>query len=467
MDAEIQYKTGQNQAVEQLRIGDQSNIERVRYSTEIKGPEDLEALRRAKNALDTEDPLMISAHRAQKIRMQPRFREYEEEIRDLFTKRPVLYFEPPELFRYRRPQQLITYNFRGDVPSIKKFYSKVRNDNHNDALSMLHPFIRPFIQAQYDSLLNSKDNLPDDQSAIETSDHVYEAWGEDAVDNAYPSFISNVMNEAQNTPDSGIIAPVPPVMKSSAETVITRTAGYNDLVWEYAKTAFEDPSAGTTTAYLHFYTDKGVFSNNSNNDGRILNSIRSQLEARSYSGVAITISNYDRIWEAGLERNLERFMSELDAITNEYSVPLVAPRSGYYGMYMTDMGVDIFSSMMNGNVELNRKGGAPSKEARFGKIPIYDACRNVNIEQAEQVLRRRRGKLYSVPGVPDSPPMFNPKSSGVGNKFGKPKRFRIEFGKQRRLLHLVEAQEIRQALVRGTADPATQYFRGSEHPHLD
>jgi len=466
MDAEIQYKTETATNVDQLRIGDRSEIQRLRYAPEIKGPEDLETLRRAKNALEPEDPLVISAHRAQNIRSQPRFKQYEDEIRELFTNRGILYFEPPELFRYRRPQQLITYNFRGDVSSIKDFYAEVRSGNHEKALSKLDPFICPFVEAQYDSLLRSKDNLPEDQDEIETSDRVHEAWTDDQVDRGYPGFIQDIINEAEKSPNSAIIPPVPPVMKASDKSVIKRTVGYNDLVWEYAKTSFEDPAVGTTTAYLHFYFDKGVFTDSSSNDKLVLDRIREQLASRWYAGVAITISNFENLWGDGLERSLERFLSELEVITNEHSVPLVAPRSGYYGMYLTDNGVDIFSSMLNGNREMNRKGGAPGSEAMFGKIPIYDACRNANIEEIETVLRRRGGRLYDVNGVPNKPPSFSTSASDVIGKFGKPKQFRVNSGKQRRLLHLKEAEEIRDAIIRGTADPASQYFRSGDHPYL-
>lgn len=465
MDAAISYKTKSKSGLEEVRIGDRDDIGRVRFGPEIKGPEDIEALIRSKEAMSPKDPILISGHRAQNIRTQPRFKQHEEEVRDLFTSRPVLYYEPNELFRYRRPQQLVTYAFQGDVPAIKDFYSTIRDDDHRQAVSKLPRFVQPFIQAQYDSLLQSKDNLPEADHGLATTDRLHEAWTEDRVDEGYPAFISNVIAEAERSPDSVIVPPVPPILKSSSESTIRRTVGYNDLVWETAKNAFDDPSVGTVTAYLHFYIDKGVFTANTQNDRRVLNAIRTQLRKRSYAGVAITISNYERVWESSLGRRLARFMDDLDVITNEHSVPLIAPRSGYYGMYLTDNGVDVFSSLMNGNLELNRKGGAPPTEAKYGKIPVYDDCRNYSIDEATNILRRR-GNLYDVPGLPRRPPVFDQQAESVKAIFGKPKHFRVEFGKQRRLLHVKEAEEIRKAIVRGTANPATEYFRGSKHPHL-
>lgn len=466
MHANIEYKSAEASGLDQIRIGDKTQIERVRYSPEVKGAEGLEALRRGRNALTDGDPLTISGFKAPQIRSQPRFKQYRDQIEALFTERPIYYYEPVELFRYRRPRQLVTYSFRGDVPDIKEFYSQIRDREFESAIERLPSFTQPFVEAQFDSLLDTRDNLPDDQDTIETTDRVHEVWRD--ADQGYPSFIDGILDEADNTPDSAVIPPVPPVLQSSGQDVIKRTVGYNDLVWEKCKSSFEDTSAGTTTAYLHFYVDKGIFGPSNNNEKKVLDAIKQQLKKRPYAGVAVTVSNLKNIWDAGYEGALERFVSELEVISHDHSVPLVAPRSGYYGMYLTDYGVDIFSSLMNGNLELNRKSGAPGGAAMYGKLPIYDMCDDVTVDNLTNILARRQGRLYSVNGIPDSPPVFNPNTNDVEDQFGKPKQFRVKFGKQRRLVHNKEARELQEEIKRGTPNPASHYFTGAEanHPHL-
>lgn len=466
MQSNIEYRSPTASGLDQIRIGDRTQIERVRFSPEVKGPEGLEALRRGRNALTDGDPLTISGFRAQNIRSQPRFKQYRSQIQGLFTRRPIYYFEPVELFRYRRPRQLVTYSLRGDIADIKDFYAKIRDRNFDRAIDKLPTFTQPFIEAQIDSLLDTRDNLPDNQNQIQTSDHVHEAWRAKRTDQGYPTFISEIIDEAENTPDSAVIPPVPPVLQSSGQDVITRTVGYNDLVWDHCKTSFEDASSGTTTAYLHFYIDKGIFAPSADNDGRVITAIRNQLNTRPYAGLAITISNLSNIWNAGYDEALERFISELEVISHDKSIPLVAPRSGYYGMYLTDYGVDIFSSLMNGNLELNRKGGAPSEVAKYGTLPIYDRCVDVTVDSLTTILARRQGRLYSVQGIPDSPQIFNPTENTLEAQYGKPKQFRVGYGKQRRLLHLQEAREIQAEIKQGTPHPATRYFETSDHPDL-
>jgi len=465
MDAAIEYKSATASEVDQLRIGDKEQIDRVRFAPEMKGPEGLEALRRARHALSTDEPIVISGYRAQNIRSQPRFKQYITQIQDIFTRRPVYYYEPVELFRYRMPQCLVTHSFKGDIGSIKDFYSEVRSGNHQKAIDKLPRFMQPFVEAQFNSLLSSKSNLPNRQNQIQTSRRVHDAWREARTDQGYRDYISRIIDEAGNTPDNAVIPPVPPILRSSSQDVITRTVGYNDLNWDLCKSSFEDSSVGTTTAYLHFYIDQGVFVPSSNNDQRVLAAIRNQLTKRPYAGIAVTVSKLSKVWNNGNSHALERFFSELEVISNNRSIPLVAPRSGYYGMYLTDYGVDIFSSLMNGNLELN-SSGIPGEVAKYGKIPIYDECVNAMVDRVANVLVNRQGRLYSVQGIPDSPQIFNPNGDSLESRFGTDRHYRVTFGKQRRLLHLKEAEEIRTSVKNGTANPATHHFVGSNHPHL-
>lgn len=464
---DIKFIEKDEQGLDEVRISNVDSIKAPFYTPEVGGPEGLQALLFAKDALDPKNPIMVPGHRWQDIRSKPRFREVREEIYELVRNHPIYYNEPVDLFRYTRPQQLVTYAFQGDQGRSRDFYSELRDGNYQVAIDMLPTFFQPFVEEQMKPLLKSKDLPVPAQYASQSSGKVYEAWRDPRADSGFTGYFERLADDAANAPNTAVIPPAPPVLKSSGQDVISRTLGFNSYMRNLCETKWDETSSGAVTSYLHFYVDQGVFEpGGSSNRDQVRQAIRSELSSASYAGVAITISNPDKVWKKGHEKALERFVVDVTSIARQEHVPVIMPRSGYYGMHLSDHGVQTFSSLMNGNLEYNRRGGGIDERAKYGTLPIYGDAVDVNAEELDQVLSRNGGEVHDISGVPKSPPTYNSSAGTFKGKFGNAKKFRLQFGKPRRMVHIKEAEELRDGIRRGTAEPARRYLERSQHPHL-
>lgn len=467
MMQDVMYVEKNEQGVDEVRINNVKSVEAPFFTPEIGGPEGLQGLLYAKDALESENPFMVPGHRWQDIRSKPRFKEVEEEIRDLVSTHPIYYYEPVEIYRYTRPQNLVTYAFQGDQGSSRDFYSKLRDEDYRGAVKMLPTFFQPFVEKQMGSLLKSKDiNIPTEYKS-KSSGKVYEAWRDKRADSGFTQYFERIANDAGKSPNAAVIPPVPPVMKSTGPDAVSRTIGFNSYMRTLCESKWKEASTGSVTPYLHFYIDQGVFEpSNNNNDHRVKQAIRSEISDASYAGVALTLSNLRKVWRKGIEKNLERFISDVTSIAREEHLPVILPRSGYFGMYLSDHGVQSFSTLMNGNQVYSRRGGGITERARYGTLPIYGSARDVNAEELNHVLGRSGGSVHDIDGLPNSPPCYNPSADSYEGKFGNASQFRIQFGKPRRLVHVKEAEELREGLRRGTAEPANRYLERSDHAEL-
>lgn len=464
---QIKFVEKNSQGLDEVRVSDIKGIEAPYYTPEISGPEGLQALLYAKDALERQNPIMVPGHRWQDIRSKPRFKQVSNEIRSLVSEHPIYYYEPVELFRYSRPQQIVTYAFQGDQGRSRDFYSHLRDGDDQKAISKLPSFFQPFVERQMKGLLKSKDIPVPTKYQSQSGGKVYEAWRDSRADSGFTNYFERLADDAGKAPNAALIPPVPPVMKSTGKDVISRTIGFNSYMQNLARSKWDDPSSGNVTSYLHFYIDQGVFEpNNNDNDIRVKQAIKSEIENSAYAGVAITISNIKKIWSKGNEKAVERFMTDVTSFARQEHLPVIMPRSGYFGMHLTDHGVQSFSTMMNGNLTYNRRGGGIDERAKYGTLPIYGAAYDVNAEELDRVLSRNSGQVHDVGGIPNSPPTYNGSAGSYKAKFGKANEFRIKFGKPRRMVHVKEAEELRDGIRRGTAQPARRYLERSQHSEL-
>jgi hypothetical protein len=463
----IQFVQKNAQGLDEVRISETKGIEAPFFTPELKGPEGLKGLLAARSALDPQNPIMVPGHRWQGIRSKPQFKKVRVEIHDLVSNHPVFYYEPVELFRYTLPQTLVTYAFQGDRTQSSDFYTELRDQNPQAAINLLPTFFQPFVETQMKALCESKDISVPKGFKNQSSGKVHEAWRDTRADSGFTDYFEGVADDASKSPESAVLPPAPPIMKSSGQDAISRTLGFNGYMRTLCESKWNKSSSGSVTSYLHFYVDQGVFEpSNNQNDQRIKQAIRAELNSAAYAGVALTISNYENIWQKGNDKQLERFITDIVSIAQQEQLPVVLPRSGHYGMHLTDCGVQSFSTLMNGNNVYNRRGGWISERAKYGTLPIYGRARDVNAEELDRVLKRNGNSVHSIGGLPSSPPTYNPSGGSYKGKFGNASRFRSEFGKPRRLVHSLEAEELRQAIRRGTADPAQRYLERSDHPDL-
>lgn len=455
------------EGLDEVSIADAQHIETPTYSPEIASGEDLEVVFRYRRVLDDGAPIFVPGYRWQEIRTKPKFREVEPEIRDLIRNHPTLYYEPVELFRYRRPRKLVSHAFRGSQSKSQKFYKKLRNGEYDDAIDSLPTFFQPFVEAQLEPLLDRVEGASVPPHLEGTASKATEAWRDNRANSGYENYFAEIAKDAQRSPNTAIIPPVPPVQKSSEPNVISRVRGSNigmrttvDVVNE---ARFGDP----LRTYFHAYVDYNILKSGTDVDEDLLTMMRQELEEGDYAGVAVTLTNYHKAWDGGLSVRIESFINDIANIATENRLPLILPRSGWYGGYLTDHGAHIFSSLLNGNEVYNSRSGGVSKEAAYGTTPFYGDCLDLPIDDAFEAMKNTSGQATHIPGLPDVPPQFDERAKDWEDRLGSSTDYRKQFSKARRLLHAEEAREWREAIHNSqTATPARMYFKKSEHNDL-
>lgn len=460
---ESQFLRKNAEGLDEIRIGDADWVEAPLFTPEVKGPEGLQALLYGREALDERNPIQIPGYRWRDIRSKPRFRQVSDQIKSLVTSHPFIYYEPVELFRYTLPRNLVTYAFKGDRGMSASFLDDIRDGEYDSAIDQLPVFFQPFVERQMKSLINKiEDATVPNRYRNQSSGKVYEAWRDKRADSQFQGYFEEIVEDAARQPNATVIPPVPPILKRSGRDAIRRTRGYNFTMAEICESREESG----VSSYLHFYLDQGIFTSESDNDAFVEQTIRQEIGNIPVSGVALTISNLETVWSQGYEKQLERFITSIANYASEEHLPVILPRSGWFGLHLTDHGVHSFSSLMNGNPTYNARGGGIDPVGRYGTVPIYGIAKELNASQLADHLESHGKSVHHVSGLEDSPPTFNERSSEIQEKFGNDVLFRAQFGKPRRLIHAQEARELRGDLKRGVANPAKRYLERSEHEQL-
>lgn len=462
----VQFVEKNQQGIDEVRISEKTGIEAPFYAPELKGSEDLLALLQAQATLDPSNPIIVPGYRWKDLRSKPMFKEKKPEIQRLVSEHPIIYYEPVEILRYTMPQVLVTYAFQGNRSKSREFYKWLRNGEIDRAVEMLPTFFQPFLESQLESLINSTEGATAPPSLNTKKQKIYEAWRDDRADQGYDSYLQELVDDAGKSPNVSIVPPVPPILGSSGQDSINRTRGINRYMTRLCQSKNNGWSGNPVYSYFHLYVDQGIFKSSSNNNRKVIDAIESELVEYDYCGIALTISNYDRAWENNVDVPLEKFVNEVSNIARQYDLPVILPRSGRYGLHLTDQGAQCFSSLMNGNAKYTARSGGMGEEARYGTTALYGKGIDVNISNLEGVLRNQGGEVHPIDHLPSEPPTFSPSASDVKSKFGKARQFRINFSKPRRMLHVQEARELRNDLKSGVPRPARRYLERSLHPHL-
>ena len=459
--------------VEEDSFAGTNHIETPVYSPEIKSAEDVWVLLKHHEALDDGAPIVVPANTWRTIRSQPKFNDYRSNIERLVRRHPTLYRSPVELFRYRRPKKLVTYGL-GDASS-RTFYKKLREEKYDAALDLLPEFVQPFVEIQMERLLEVKGyDIPEryDGTLRTTS----EAWTDDRANKGWPNYFAEIAKDAQRSPNAGVIPPVPVVTSSSKEYAIERTIGANHGMVRVCREVNEGRFGSAVYPYLHIYADYSILKNSSDNDRLILDHARQEIKNREeessfttagagvgYQGVVLSMTNLSSVWAKNATVRLQRFVENLSTIARSHNLPVMMPRSNWYGLYLTDFGVQSFSSLLNGNETYSQGGSGINAAAKYGKTPLYGAAVHPGVDDAFAMLRNTGGEVHPVSGLPSKPPTFDPAGDEWSEKLGDPREYRREFGKPRRLIHAQEAREVRSGMADGVHRPAREYLQKSEN----
>lgn len=473
----IPHETG----VDEANFAGTSFIETPTYLPEVKSDEDLEVILEHSDALDDGAPIIAPANKWHHIRSQSKFEDLSTQIHQLVRGRPILYREPVELYRYRRPQVLVSYGLRGDKGDSREFYELLEEEHFDEALDMLPTFIKPFVECQMERLLELR-NIDIPERYQDTLQSATNAWTSDEVDEQWGEYFAEIVTNAQRSPNAGVLGPTPVITASSDENTIDRMTGANQAIVELCRESNAGYFGNPVYPYLHAYVDYSVLKPSSENDLRVVDAIRQEIKDRldeaaytavgeggvSYRGIALTLSNLENAWESNYSHRVLRFVDDIVTIGRQFDLPTIVPRSGWFGLRLTDQGVQAFSSLLNGNESYQQRGadgGLPPK-VKYGKTAFYDAAVHPGIDDAFEVLSDNEGAVHPVAGLPNEPPEFDEEADGWEDGVGDPEDYRQDFAKPRRLLHAQEAREIREEKRRGTANPARLYLRKSENPYF-
>lgn len=466
MSASGSFVNQTDEGLEEFRISTVSNIEAPTFIPEIKGPEDLHVILRNLDGLEENNPIFVPGYRWESLWTKGEFSRYDKRMKELHS-HPLIYYEPPELFRYRMPDVLKTYALRGSRSRARKFKQLVTDGEIEEAINLLPVFFQPFMEVQRESLLK-KYGCEIPRGIKNTDRKITEAWRDSRADNGYEDYFKAIAKDAKDTRNAHVVPPVPPILSSSDQNVVRRMRGSNRAMAEICETAnlgFGNP----VHSYYHVYLDYGILKNDNDLDDVIIEGLQNDLSAQSYAGTVLSMTGYEKVWGNNLEVRLEEFVQNVSDISRRHQMPLLLPRSGWYGLHLTDFGVHGFGSLLNGNERYSRRGGGMPKDKpylKYGKIPLYGEATEIDLSELEDYLKKHNGQVTKIGELPHQPPEYTSNGRSYKDRFGSDRDFRIEFSKARRLIHAEEARELRGDLKSGVPNPARRYLERSEHSVL-
>jgi hypothetical protein len=205
------------------------------------------------------------------------------------------------------------------------------------------------------------------------------------------------------------------------------------------------------------YIDSSVLQDSQGNSlSTVVNLLDDGLNSGNYCGVALTFTFFDQMASNGKMGKIETLVNEIVNVSHAYKLPVILPRSGWYGLYLTDYDIQAFGSLLNGKSVYIKGGGIKNTEDTFGKTPLID--HGIELSRKEVIdYVNKNGELPKVKGLPSRPDYGT-----IDNAI----QYRIHFSKAMRLIHAEEANRVREARLKGTHNPAQRYFERMEHPHL-
>ena len=432
------------------------------YIPEIKGEEDLNVLLENTQAIPAGNPILIPSNRWADL-VHPLYYQHNLfgkniPIRDFIQNYSLIFYDPPEFFRGVYGEKLLDYAISGKPNSKQNFKSKLKNKDLPGAINEIPPFFQPFVEAQLFTIGKSFDIELDKNH----NGDVYRAWLDTKINEYYPIYIANNVNMALKSPNSTIIPLVPQLKKDTPDSIKRRILSSNAAT---SRICYEMKRENKQILpYFHLYIDSNIFDTDGQNTPhtvfKLLNAgVTHGNYYNNYSGVAVTFTGYETIIQNHKFLQLRNFINEIVNICHEKtpSLPVILPRSSWYGLYFTDYGVQAFSSLLNGNLKYSQgSGGTISPNNRFGKMPIIDLCIDADMSYVKDHL----SELDELPHVDGLPTIPQPEY------FNDAELYRIKFSKPMRLIHIEEGRRIRKATLEGTLTPSKHYFSKSQHLYL-
>jgi hypothetical protein len=475
MTTETTYLNESSDGTETFRMGNHDGIPSPVYIPELKGAEGLHAILDHIDALDERNPIMVPAAKWSWLREKNGIRtrtneqgDYvgEQEIEKLEENHPLVFYDPPELYNYKRTKRLTNYLFRHGAWDKDYFETMLVKGEYSEAFRELPEFISPFLHANINRLLEEVDGAAQVSLSAKSIDTTEEAWTSLEPENFDP-YYQVLAAQAQERPSSVLVPPVPQISRDFTDDLIE--------AWRRSNERMAEAVAGEDCdSYFHLYMDYQSLDPDASDDtaSECLRVLDQALEEGDYAGIALTVHQPNNIWQTNRAARMQTFVEDLSDIGSEYELPIICPRSEWFGSFVTDLGVQAFSSLLNGAWQYQRYSseGGPTGADKYGKTMIPNEARarklkDENEDDLEEYLEAH-GTLPDVDGLPSVPPTYDSSGSSVQEKFGTSPQFRKTFGKPRRLAHVAEAQQFREERASGVENPAREYLRDSENPYV-
>jgi hypothetical protein len=433
------------------------------FIPEIKGEDDLVVLLEHMDAIPKNNPIIVPANKwwtlIKPMRYQFDLGGNVPPIQTFMENYSLIFFDPPEFFRYVFGERFVDYALSGSKENKKAFRNKLENNDPKGAINLAPKFFQPFIETQLPNICKSQKieiSNNDKKSDLER------AWLDPRVDEFYRTYILSIVTNALKIPNATIIPPVPQLQKDTSENLKDRIKSTNRATAKICNSI----SSGNKQIfpYFHLYIDTNIFDGDGKNNSvtafRLLDEGINKLnEFNNFSGVAITFSDYEKIVTKYKTIQMKNFVNEIVNLCREHVLPLpiIFPRSSWYGLSYTDLGIQAFCSLLNGKPKYPQgTGGDGSEIQRFGMMPLIERCIDVDITWVRSHLNEFDEFPY-VEGLPRRPhPSY----------LTDPRLFQIKVSKPMRLLHIEEARRMRKAIMDGTLNPAKHYLSKSENIYL-
>ena len=425
------------------------------FIPEIKGEEDIEVLLRFSKALDSHTPIIVPGYRWSAFISNPRFRfsDFDKiNILDLVKNHPIIFYEPPEFFRYSLSKTFVTYCLKGDRQKARKFNKDLKMGNMANALSHIPEFFKPFVERQIGSIY--KDNKINIPAEINRKNDVRNGWHDQRVEDSYATHMAEIINEALKMPSAVVIPTVPPILKNSERTIFERTFSTNVYTSLLCKKMSEE-KRNPVRPYFHLNVDRSILASK-NDQNFALNILENGLAGYEFCGIALTLAGYESTAIDGKFNKIEKFVTDIVNVSHSYRVPVLLPRSGWFGLSLVDQGIQAFGGLLNGQPKYIRGGGIGKEEDKYGKAPLIDDCKELNLTDVKQYIKKY-GEFPKVPNLPSKPD-----SGDLSN----PLKYRINFAKPMRLIHVEEARRLREGQLKEVINPARRYLERSKHQLL-
>ena len=178
---------------------------------------------------------------------------------------------------------------------------------------------------------------------------------------------------------------------------------------------------------------------------------KASFDTKGHVGIALTMHSLSKTMTDGARKErLVWLVEDLDEFASSRGVPMLLPRSGYWGMEFLDHGVNFVSSLLSGRSMYPNTRGMPERdEDKYGKTAVYRAG-DLSYKELMDYLARNQ----------ELPPAAGLMSRPTAEMLVDPQTFRMQFSKPRRLAtHARELDEIAKAINKGTRRPALAYLQ--------